>query len=116
MHKTGVMFIDVVPEGSATGPLADYYQQQRDVLRRFLRAYRKGSQFMLDKPEEAAQLAVKHATDGQDVARNLEIIKLRNASTVDDGTRANGLGWHDPEIFGKVDSTFAELGITRGRV
>ncbi|MBX5491827.1 MAG: ABC transporter substrate-binding protein [Chloroflexi bacterium] len=92
------------------------YQQRRELLRRFLRAYRKGTQFMLDHPEEAAQIAVKYATDGQDVARNLEIIKLRNAATVDDGTRANGLGWIDPEIFGKVEATFAELGIIRGRV
>jgi len=29
MPDTGVMFIDVVPEGDATGPLADYYRQQR---------------------------------------------------------------------------------------
>lgn len=94
----------------------EMYQQRRELLRRFLRAYRKGTQFMLDHPEEAAQIAVKYATDGQDPARNLEIIKLRNAATVDDGTRANGLGWIDPEIFGKVEATFAELGLIRGRV
>jgi uncharacterized peroxidase-related enzyme len=29
MQETGVMFIDVVPERAATGPLADYYRQQR---------------------------------------------------------------------------------------
>jgi uncharacterized peroxidase-related enzyme len=29
MQETGAMFIDVVPERTATGPLADYYRQQR---------------------------------------------------------------------------------------
>src|SRR5947209_14095964 len=29
MQETGAMFIDVVPEAAATGPLADYYRQQR---------------------------------------------------------------------------------------
>src|SRR6185312_9426638 len=28
--ETGAMFIDAVPEGAATGELADYYRQQRD--------------------------------------------------------------------------------------
>ena len=47
---------------------------------------------MIAKPEEAAQLAAKRAIDGTDPALNLEIIKLRNAATVSELTRREGLG------------------------
>ena len=43
----------------------------------------------LAHPDEAAQLATKYATDGQDPGRSVEIIKLRNASTVNAGTPAS---------------------------
>lgn len=91
---------------------AEFYQQNKDLIRRFLVAYRKGSQWMLDNPEKAAELAQKHATDGKDVARNLEMVKLRNESTVDASTRANGLGWFDLNLLAKVEQTYRELGIT----
>jgi len=92
------------------------YQTRKDLLRRFLRAYRKGTQWMLDHPDDAAQLAVKYATDGQDTQRNLEIIKLRNASTVNEGTRRHGLGWFEPEVMRQVEATFYDLGLTKNRI
>jgi hypothetical protein len=39
---------------------------RREPLVAFLKAYKRGSQWMLDHPDEAAQLAVKHAIDGKD--------------------------------------------------
>jgi hypothetical protein len=60
---------------------------RREPLVVFLKAYKRGSQWMLDHPDEAAQLAVKHAIDGKDPQRKLAIIKLRNAATVDEHTR-----------------------------
>jgi hypothetical protein len=60
---------------------------RREPLVAFLKAYKRGSQWMLDHPDEAAQLAVKHAIDGKDPQRKLAIIKLRNAATVDEHTR-----------------------------
>ncbi|MBI2163067.1 MAG: ABC transporter substrate-binding protein, partial [candidate division NC10 bacterium] len=80
-------------------------QKRPDFVRRFLRAYRKGSLWMLDSPEKAAELAVRHAIDGQDVKRNLEIIKIRNASTVSEGTKKHGLGWFDMDVLRRVDPT-----------
>lgn len=93
-----------------------YYNKNKDLLRRFLTAYKQGTQWMLDNPEKAAELAVKYATDGQDPKRNLEIIKLRNASTISAGTKKNGLGWFDEDVLVKVESTFRELGITSAPV
>ncbi len=91
-------------------------QKRPDFVKRFLRAYRKGSQWMLQNPENAAELAVKYATDGQDVRRNLEIIKLRNVSTVSDGTKRHGLGWFDMEVLKRVEKTFLDLGLLKKRV
>ena len=66
-------------------------EKRGDFVKRFLRAYCRGSQWMLDTPEKAAEVAVTYATDGQDVRRNLEIIKLPNTSTVSEGTKRHGL-------------------------
>jgi NitT/TauT family transport system substrate-binding protein len=88
-------------------------QRRGDLVRRFLRAYRKGSQWMLDQPERAADLAARYATDGQDVRRNLEIIKLRNASTVSAETTARGLGWFDLAVLARVERTYRELGLLK---
>jgi NitT/TauT family transport system substrate-binding protein len=95
---------------------AETAQKQPDLVKRFLRAYRKGSQWMLDHPEKAAELAVKYAIDGQDVRRNLEIIKFRNASTVSEGTKKHGLGWFDIEVLKRVEKTFLDLGLLKRRV
>jgi NitT/TauT family transport system substrate-binding protein len=95
---------------------AETAQKRPDLARRFLRAYRKGSQWMLENPEKAAELAVKYATDGQDVRRNLEIIRLRNLSTVSEETKTHGLGWFDMEILKRVEKTFLELGMLERRV
>ncbi len=91
-------------------------QKRSDLVTRFLRAYRKGSQWMLDNPTKAAEVAVKYATDGQDARRNLEIIKLRNASTVSDGTKKHGLGWFDMDLLKRVERTFLDLGLLKKRV
>ena len=92
------------------------YEGRKDFLRRFLRAYKRGSQWMLDNPQQAAELARGYATDGQDVARSLEIIRLRNAATVNDDTRRNGLGWFNLDVLRGVDQALFELGLTRNRV
>ena len=86
---------------------------QPDFVKRFLRAYRNGSQWMIENPEKAADLAVKYATDGQISSRNLEIIKMRNASTVGGGTKRHGLGWFDMELLRRVEQTFLELGLLK---
>jgi NitT/TauT family transport system substrate-binding protein len=95
---------------------AETARRQADLVKQFLRAYRKGSQWMLDHPDKAAELAVKYATDGQDARRNLEIVKLRNASTVSEGTRRHGLGWFDMDVLMHVEKTFLDLGLLKKRV
>jgi len=91
----------------------EFVTTRREPLVAFLKAYKRGTQWMLDHPDEAAQLAVKHAIDGKDPQRNLAIIKLRNAATVDEHTRQHGLGWFDMTLLEKVERTFRELGLTK---
>jgi len=94
----------------------EFYNTRREPLLAFLKAYKRGSQWMLDHPDKAAQLAVKHAIDGKDPQRNLAIIKLRNAATVDEHTRHHGLGWFDPALLEKVERTFRALGLIKNQL
>jgi NitT/TauT family transport system substrate-binding protein len=89
----------------------DIYQQRRAVLQRFLRAYRDAAVWMMTRPEEAAQLAVKRAIDGTDPTLNLEIIKLRNAASVSELTRKSGLGTMDVTALQAAADTYRKLGL-----
>lgn len=91
----------------------EFYQKRREPLLAFLKVYKRSAQWMLDHPEEAAQLAVKYAIDGKDPQRNLAIIKLRNAATVDEHTKRYGLGWFDLALLARVERTFRELGLIK---
>lgn len=92
------------------------FQPKRELTRRFLRVYRRATQWAIDNPQQAAEIARKYATDGQDVAQNLEIVKLRNASSVNDDTRRNGLGWFNLDVLRQVEQALFDLGLTRNRV
>jgi len=89
----------------------DTYQTKKDVLKRFLKAYRDSAAWMIKNPNEAAELAVKRAIDGKNVAINREIIRLRNASSVSPLTDAKGLGHFDVASLQKAADTFKALGL-----
>ena len=87
------------------------YQKRKDVLKRFLAAYRDSAQWMMDQPQEAAKLAVKRAINGQNEAVNLEVIKLRNATSVSPLTQKNGLGAIDVEMLQKGAVAWKQIGL-----
>ncbi|MBP2292873.1 ABC transporter substrate-binding protein [Azospirillum rugosum] len=89
----------------------DTYRTKKDVLKRFLAAYRDSAAWMIAQPEEAARIAVTRAINGRDEATNLAIIKLRNASSQSDTTKAKGLGVFEPELMQKGADTFKQLGL-----
>lgn len=91
----------------------DVYQQKKALLARFLLAYRNAAAWMIAKPEEAAQLAMKRAIDGSDPAMNLEIIKLRNASSVSELTQKHGLGTIDVASLQKAADAYRKLGLVQ---
>ncbi len=89
----------------------EVYQGKKDLLRRFLRAYRDAAAWMIASPEEAARLAVKRAIDGSDPALNLDVIRLRNASTVSPLTQRLGLGAMDLPSLQTAADAYRKLGL-----
>lgn len=87
------------------------YRERRDVLQRFLRGYRDAAQWMMTSPEEAAQLAGKRAIDATDPALALEIIRLRNAASISELTRRQGLGSMDVASLQAAADTYRKLGL-----
>ena len=88
-----------------------YYKKNKPVLRRFLKAYRNSTQWMIDNPEDAAKIAVTRAINGRDGKVNLEIIKLRNISAQSETTRSKGLGHFDLEVLQDGADTFFAQGL-----
>jgi NitT/TauT family transport system substrate-binding protein len=89
----------------------EVYQSKKDLLRRFLRAYRDAAAWMIASPEEAARLAVKRAIDGSDPALNLDVIRLRNIATVSPLTQRLGLGAIDLPSLQAAADAYRKLGL-----
>jgi len=87
------------------------YQKKRDVLKRFLQAYQDSAEWMMRSPQEAAKLAVKFALDGQNEAANLEVIKMRNASSISPTTQQKGLGAFDMAVIQKGANAYKAFGL-----
>jgi len=89
------------------------FKNKKDVLRRFLSAYRDSAAWMIKNPEEAAKIAVKRAINGRDETINLEIIKIRNISAQSPTTQTKGLGHFDIDLLQKGADTFKQLGLIK---
>ena len=87
------------------------YQRQKALLRRFLAGFRDSAQWMMRAPEEAARLATRVAIDGQNEAINLEVIKLRNASSISSLTQKKGLGSLDTASLQRGLQVYRDLGV-----
>jgi NitT/TauT family transport system substrate-binding protein len=87
------------------------YQNKKDLLKRFLAAYRDSAAWIMKNRDEAAALAVNRAIDGKNQAINREVIQLRNLSSVSTTTNAHGLGAFDMAVLQKAADTYKELGI-----
>ena len=87
------------------------YQKNKPQLRRFLKAFADSALWMQRQPEEAARLAVRHAIDGQNEATNLEVIRLRNASSVSPLTQRQGPGTIDTALLQKGVQVYRALGV-----
>jgi NitT/TauT family transport system substrate-binding protein len=92
------------------------YQQKKEILKRFLKAYQDSAKWMIQSPEEAAQLAVKYAIDGQNLSKNLNIIKLRNASSVSATTEIYGLGAFNMESLQKGADVYQKIGLINKKI
>ena len=89
------------------------YQQKKELLKKFLVAYRDSVNWMITQPEEAAALAVRRAIDGKDAAINLDVIRLRNLASVSATTQKKGLGAFDMAVLQKAADTYLALGLVQ---
>jgi NitT/TauT family transport system substrate-binding protein len=87
------------------------YREKAPLLRRFLKAYRDSAAWMIANPDEAATLAGKRAIDGTDRATNLDVIRLRNASSVSAATSRSGLGSFDLDALQQAADAYRKLGL-----
>ena len=71
---------------------------------------------MIKHPKEAAKIAVKRAINGRNEKINLEIIKLRNLSTVSITTREKGLGHFDMDVLQQGADAFLKLGLIKKQI
>ena len=122
-RRRGLGEVEVIEAGSVLPVSSDLfvvreesYQQRKDLIRRFLRAYRDAAAWMIAAPDEAAQLAVKRAIDGSDPALNAEIVRLRNASSVSPLTQEKGLGTPDVASLQKAADVYRALGLVQRRL
>ena len=117
-RRKGLTDIDVMEVGKYLNVSSDLfvvreetYQQKKNLLRRFLHAYRDSAAWMIADPAEAARLAVKRAIDGTDPEVNLEIIRARNAASVSHTTQKNGLGAFDMASLQQAADAYRKLGL-----
>ena len=92
------------------------YKTQKPLLRRFLAAYRDSAAWMIAKPKEAAKIAIKRAINGRNEKINLDIIKIRNISSVSKTTAMKGLGHFDLDLLQKGAATFTALGLIKTKI
>jgi NitT/TauT family transport system substrate-binding protein len=92
------------------------YQQKKAVLKRFLQAYQDSAKWMIQSPEEAAKLAVKYAIDGQNASLNLDIIRLRNESSVSNTTAKRGLGAFELTSLQQGANAFKAFGMIQSKI
>jgi NitT/TauT family transport system substrate-binding protein len=89
----------------------DTYQQNKPMLRAFVRAWRDSVQWAMANPELAALQAQKKAIDGQSIELNREIIRLRNLSSVSAHTQRHGLGAVDIDALQKGAQAYQAVGL-----
>jgi NitT/TauT family transport system substrate-binding protein len=87
------------------------YDEKKDILIDFIKGYQNSAEWMINQPEEAAALAVEKAIDGKDEKRNLEIIQLRNQSSMSKATQEKGLGTLETDVMQQGANIYKQLGL-----
>lgn len=94
-------------------------REKKDLLKAFLQGYRDSAAWMMAHPEEAAVLAGKHAIDGTNRDINLDVIRLRNASSLPTA-QAKGaaprLGSFDLTALQKGADAYRALGLIQRQI
>ena len=93
-----------------------YYLANKDLLRRFLTAYRDSAAWMISQPEEAARIAIDRSINGRNESVNLDIIKLRNISAQSETTKTRGLGHFDIDVLQLGADAYLAHGLIKSKL
>lgn len=93
----------------------DVLLQKKDLLKAFLKGYRDSAAWMMANPDEAASLAGKYAIDGTQRDINLDVIRLRNASS-QPVQAGKPLGSFDIPAFQKGADAYRALGLVQRQI
>ncbi len=117
-EQKGLEAVDVIEAKEVLNTPSDVFvvteetfEQKQDLLIDFLQVYRDSVNYTIEHPDEAAKAAVDTAIDGQDQARNEEIIQIRNQVSVNEQMKEKGLGWFDQALIQRVEDTYVEMGL-----
>jgi NitT/TauT family transport system substrate-binding protein len=92
------------------------YTRRADLLVRFLRAVRQGTDYMIAHPAESAEIAVQHALDIKDAAKAESVIRAFGEASQSDTTRAHGFGMFDLAVLREGARLYQEAGLVKARV
>ncbi|MEG0047116.1 MAG: ABC transporter substrate-binding protein [Comamonas sp.] len=93
----------------------DVLHQKKDLLKAFVRGYRESAAWMIANPEEASVLASKYAIDGTRRDINLDVIRLRNASSLP-AVQGQALGSFDLAALQKGADAYRALGMVQRQI
>lgn len=81
-----------------------------DLYRAFLRAWRKGVEWMMANPAEAADGVIKHVPS---ISKEEGVVSLKEIAriSVSPETEANGIGWQDAGVWEKQEKFMLENGL-----
>lgn len=90
-------------------------REKKDLLKAFLKGYRESAAWMIANPEEASVLASKYAIDGTRRDINLDVIRLRNASSLP-SVQGQPLGSFDMTALQKGADAYRALGMVQRQI
>ncbi len=93
----------------------EVFQQKKDLLKAFIKGYRESAAWMMANPEEASVLASKYAIDGTRRDINLDVIRLRNASSMP-AVQGQPLGSFDMAALQKGADVYRALGMVQRQI
>ncbi len=82
----------------------------------FLKAFRRGTDFMINNPEEATAISKKYVLKMRNPKLAGGVVRMFGEVSQSALTREKGLGWFDMEVLEKGESLFRKTGILKGRV
>ena len=94
----------------------DNFNRRGDLLIRFLRAVRQGTEYMIAHPAEAAEIGVQHALDIKEPAKAEKVIRAFGEASKPDATGTQDLGTFNLTVLREGARLYQQAGLVKTRV